>query len=162
MLFGSNYIAPLIAGVSQRAARGHVLTTQFINDSLGYKWVFYICAMIQACGLVVSFFFLEEVRLRHKEQTTHALQTNYNRRKSSKSMIKPVIATQDDLMEKSDIVGPTHVVAADESDAQQLTGTPRTYMQRLAFFNKQFHPLSHLLVMIYRPLLLLRFPVIFW
>lgn len=37
----------------------------FVNDSLGYKWVFYVCAIIQSFGLVISFFFMEEVSLGH-------------------------------------------------------------------------------------------------
>lgn len=44
----------------------------------------------------------------------------------------------------------------------ELSGTPTTFVKRLTFFNRRYAKLSHLLVLFYRPFLLLRFPVIFW
>ncbi|GBE86769.1 hypothetical protein SCP_1000110 [Sparassis crispa] len=44
----------------------------------------------------------------------------------------------------------------------ELVGTPTTFLQKLAMFNKRYASNSMLLTMIYRPLLLLRFPVVFW
>ncbi|KAK8067336.1 MFS transporter [Apiospora hydei] len=52
MLAGSNYFAPLICG--------------FINDGMGYKWVFYFPAIFCGVAWVFMFFFMEE--------------TNYDRR----------------------------------------------------------------------------------
>ncbi|KAI7346094.1 MFS general substrate transporter [Hortaea werneckii] len=46
VLAGSNFFAPIICG--------------FINDTLGYQWVFYIPAIFLAFALVFLFFFLEE------------------------------------------------------------------------------------------------------
>ncbi|GAB1730824.1 hypothetical protein NU195Hw_g1757t1 [Hortaea werneckii] len=46
VLAGSNFFAPIICG--------------FINDTLGYQWVFYIPAIFLAFAFVFLFFFLEE------------------------------------------------------------------------------------------------------
>lgn len=35
--------------------------SQFVNDALGYKWVFWVSAIELAVGLVILFLFLEEV-----------------------------------------------------------------------------------------------------
>src|SRR4030081_1166870 len=45
-LFGSNFIAPIIAG--------------FIDDGQGWKWVLYWSAIIPGIGFVICFFFMEE------------------------------------------------------------------------------------------------------
>lgn len=64
--------------------------------------------------------------------------------------------------EKTDIVGPAEVVSVEENAPHSLTGTPHTYAERLLFFNKRYTPPSLLWTMMYRPILLLRFPVVFW
>lgn len=43
-----------------------------------------------------------------------------------------------------------------------LTGIPKTYLQRLALFGGRYASNKLLLTMTYRPVILLRFPVIFW
>lgn len=35
--------------------------TKFVNDALGYKWVFWVSGIQLAVGLVILFLFLEEV-----------------------------------------------------------------------------------------------------
>lgn len=46
MLFGSNFLAPLLAG--------------FINDGAGWQWVMYFAAILLGVAAVVIFFFMEE------------------------------------------------------------------------------------------------------
>lgn len=43
-----------------------------------------------------------------------------------------------------------------------LTGVPKTYLQRLALFGGRYASNKLLFTMTYRPVILLRFPVIFW
>lgn len=43
-----------------------------------------------------------------------------------------------------------------------LYGTPLGFLEKLKFFNKKYTKGSHLIVLLYRPIWLLRFPVIFW
>lgn len=76
-LFGSNYFAPLVAGVSQ----GHILEylnadnewLQFINDGQGWGWVMYWSAIWNAGGFLILFFLMEEVRLDCRTSYTLAL-----------------------------------------------------------------------------------------
>ncbi|KAH7884843.1 major facilitator superfamily domain-containing protein [Phlebopus sp. FC_14] len=50
----------------------------------------------------------------------------------------------------------------DSSGSAALIGTPKSFMQRLQFFNRRYASNEMLFTMAYRPILLLRFPVIFW
>jgi hypothetical protein len=43
-----------------------------------------------------------------------------------------------------------------------LTGVPKTYLQRFALFGGRYASNKLLFTMTYRPVILLRFPVIFW
>ncbi|KAI0919378.1 hypothetical protein AcV7_006131 [Taiwanofungus camphoratus] len=120
-LFGSNYLAPLIAG--------------FIWNGQGWPWVMYWAAIINAVALVLLFFFMEE--------------TNYLRDISQ--------ADSDDVTDEK-------IKYLDvSSDAKiELVGTPTSFRQRLAVFNKRYASNATLVKMTYRPVLLLRFPVVFW
>lgn len=45
---------------------------------------------------------------------------------------------------------------------RSLHGTPLGFMEKMKFFNKKYTKTSQLVTLIYRPIWLLRFPVVFW
>lgn len=64
---------------------------------------------------------------------------------------------------------PTQTVAIDEVDLDTyeagqfpLVGQPTSYFARLKLFNNRYTSMKLFGQMIYRPLLLLRFPVVVW
>jgi len=84
--------------------------------------------------------------------------TNYNRGTTELSDDHGTgeVADTDDAGEKKE--AGTVTVA----ETTELEGTPHGFLRRLAMFNKRYTTLSTLGVMIYRPFLLMRFPVIVW
>ncbi|CCM06822.1 uncharacterized protein FIBRA_09125 [Fibroporia radiculosa] len=110
------------------------LISGFIYDGQGWSWVMYWCAIINFGSLVIMFFFLEE--------------SNYNRK-----TIESAIVEEEKIK-----------YADDGSSARlnNLVGVPRSFVSRLAVFNRRFYDNKMLVRMMYRPLLLLRFPIIFW
>lgn len=108
VLAGSNFFAPIICG--------------FINDSMGYKWVFYFPSIFLGCAAVFMFFFMEE--------------TNYDRQRidtstSSPPTTQPASAPRSLNDEKpSDLTAPATTSSSLES---ATTPTPRkTYLQKLS------------------------------
>ncbi|KAI0915373.1 hypothetical protein AcV5_003864 [Taiwanofungus camphoratus] len=111
------------------------LIAGFIWNGQGWPWVMYWAAIINAVALVLLFFFMEE--------------TNYLRDISQ--------ADSDDVTNEK-------IKYLDvSSDAKiELVGTPTSFRRRLAVFNKRYASNATLVMMAYRPVLLLRFPVVFW
>ncbi|KAL7420325.1 hypothetical protein Q5752_005294 [Cryptotrichosporon argae] len=133
-LFGSNYLAPLVAG--------------FIADGQGWKWVMYWSAIWNAGGFIILFFLMEE--------------TNYIR------VAEPESRAADSIDEKGEGVVRTDTVP-DELDLEThcsggfpLVGTPKSYAARIALFNHRFASNRELLNQAWRPILLLRFPILVW
>ncbi|TXT04818.1 hypothetical protein VHUM_04086 [Vanrija humicola] len=136
-LFGGNFLAPVWAG--------------FANDRWGYKWVFWICAIQMGLASIIMFFFMEE--------------TNYNRG-TTEITEHDVVATPDSEQEaggsdkKSEAVVSHNVVGLHTE--RQLVGTPHTYLQRLSLWHGMFNSVSTMWAQAYRPILFLRYPVVFW
>ncbi|EGO24214.1 hypothetical protein SERLADRAFT_437830 [Serpula lacrymans var. lacrymans S7.9] len=121
------------------------LIAGFIYDGQGWHWVMYWAAIINAMALIVLYLFMEE--------------TNYVRDSSEAS-------------EAHELDGSTGSMGVDEDKRDlssggretptELSGTPKTFVERLAIFNQRYATNKMLVVMIYRPLIMLRFPVVFW
>src|SRR5271170_4495639 len=132
MLGGSSFFASVIAG--------------FIGDGQGWQWVLYWCAIFNAGAFVILFFFFEE--------------TMYYRGNMVENL-----AAQEEFVHKVD-----GSATPDEEKASQVSTVPspqqyrkkKTYLQKLKLFTVIPEKPNELLAHIYRPLLLLRFPVIFW
>ncbi|ORY71486.1 major facilitator superfamily domain-containing protein [Pseudomassariella vexata] len=128
-LAGSNFFAPIICG--------------FINDSMGYKWVFYFPAIFCGATWIFLFFFMEE--------------TNYDRRTVG------VVSTSPPSGEKE--YGVKSTPAADAIfiatiKAESSATSTKTFWQKLAVFDK-----PRPFMMYYRAwqsLKLLSWPVVFY
>lgn len=138
VLAGSNYFAPVYCG--------------FVNDILGYRWVFYFQAIFCGAAFVFLFFFMEE--------------TNYDR--------NTVGIVDTSSRSPSFIDSPSSATAADEKDPTTEAASPqstslesatvsykrKTYLQKLSLKDK-----SRTQRMPYRLLLQLRlvsWPVVFY
>ncbi|OCF54589.1 hypothetical protein L486_07721 [Kwoniella mangroviensis CBS 10435] len=141
-LFGSNFLAPIWAG--------------FVNDALGYKWVFYISAIQCAVGTVIMFFLMEE--------------TNYNRGTSElveehdgsaqTDTERPALYRDKQSNEKD--LPSVQIRQTSPESRSSLTGTPYSYVRRLRMFDQIYCSTKMGWTMIWRPIVLLRFPVILW
>ncbi|KAL1404973.1 hypothetical protein Q8F55_008586 [Vanrija albida] len=131
-LFGGNFLAPVWAG--------------FVNDALGYRWVFWISAIQLAAGTLVLILFMEE--------------TNYNRGTTEISENHGDSGSTSEEKSDKDAHAASHDVVA--SDDRQLVGTPYGFVRRMAMFNDRWTTMRVFFIQMYRPLLFLRYPVVFW
>lgn len=144
----SQFVGPVIAG--------------FISDGQGWQWVLYWCAILAGVSLVFTFFFLEE--------TNYARHTLTGQAVTSESRTDEMSSEHADGKEKYDLQtrqpnqeqNQSKVWVESES-GQQMTGSPKTFVQRLQLFQPgAFSKPNILLSMALRPIYLLSFPVIFY
>ncbi|MCJ1246101.1 hypothetical protein MMC30_003305 [Trapelia coarctata] len=140
LLGGSNFFAPIIAG--------------FIADAQGWEWVLYWCAIFCSVGFIFLFFFMEE--------------TNYDRR--TVSIIENVERSLASLTLTRDFEkgGLSRNIKPDPDfqprNATAAATVPRkTYLDKLKLFQRaDLRKPNGLAGMIWRPLVFLTFPVIFY
>lgn len=115
----------------------------------------YWAAIINFGSFIIMFLFMEEVWLNCLAVVIDLLlslgQTNFVRTNSEASEAKH-LSSGDDKAEKS----------SSASVPGELVGTPKTTLQRLKLFDGRYASNKMLFTMAYRPVVLLRFPVIFW
>ncbi|EEP77921.1 conserved hypothetical protein [Uncinocarpus reesii 1704] len=135
-LFGSNFIAPLIAG--------------WFNDAYGWRWVMYFGAMISALATVIIFFFMEE---------TLYFRPNVEGEELEISSSGDANSTRSDSKEKREML------TTSSTENIQSFPPPRTFVQKLNLFVfLEGRPsVKQMLTMMYRPLLIiLYFPCTSW
>ena len=117
----------------------------FIGDGQGWQWVLYWCAIFNAVAFVILFFFFEE--------------TMYYRGNNVENL-----SAQEEVLSKPGRATPDEEKAAHLSSVSSPARQYRkkTYLQKLKLFTVIPEKPNELIAHIYRPLLLLRFPVIFW
>jgi MFS family permease len=108
----------------------------FISDRFGWQWVLWTSALLNAFGFVVCFFCMEE--------------TMYYREPMA---FRPAATHIDDV--KSEII-----TATEERVNNNSSWPKRTYWQKLAPFRSNKNQQSGFASNVYRPLVMLRFPVI--
>ncbi|EXJ78904.1 hypothetical protein A1O3_08404 [Capronia epimyces CBS 606.96] len=115
----------------------------FINDSWGWPWVLFWCAILNAIGFLVCFFFMEE--------------TMYHRPAPVTTTSEYPTTTQETLTDKKN--PDTETGAA--TDFSSETAYPvKSYWQKLApFVGRNGRP-TNFLQLVYRPFLMMRFPVV--
>ncbi|KAH7913793.1 major facilitator superfamily domain-containing protein [Hygrophoropsis aurantiaca] len=118
------------------------LIAGFIYDGQGWHWVMYWAALINAAALVFLFIFMEE--------------TNYVRTTSEATEGAAFDSEGTSVKDEKDSSTTVQGISG------HLIGTPTTFIQRLAIFNNRYASNKMLLTMAYRPVVLLRFPVVFW
>ncbi|KAI1146109.1 major facilitator superfamily domain-containing protein [Nemania diffusa] len=143
-LAGSNFFAPVICG--------------FINDGIGYRWVFYIPAIFCAVTFVFLFFFMEETN--YDRKTVGVVATAAGSR-SSNSVEKEEVAVDagEEKRLSNDGLEPNAVPAGVATPPEGTTST-KTFRQKLSLIDK-----SRPFVMHYRAwqsLKLLSWPVVFY
>ncbi|OTA86368.1 hypothetical protein M434DRAFT_82144 [Hypoxylon sp. CO27-5] len=135
-LAGSNFFAPIICG--------------FINDGLGYRWVFYFQAIFCAATWVFLFFFMEE--------------TNYDRR-----TVGIVAESSEGVAEPSSPVGEkSKKTSEDPSDGIERIPSPeggpsaatKTFWQKMSLIDKPRPFMMHYRA--WQSLKLLSWPVVFY
>lgn len=136
-LFGSNFIAPLIAG--------------WFNDAFGWRWCMHFGAMISALATVIIYFGLEETLYFRSTVEGEELEITSN---DSNSL------SRNDSKEKQEV----HTATTPALNSQQFD-PPRTYFQKLKLFVfLDGRPsIKQMMTMMYRPLLIiLYFPCTAW
>ncbi|KAI1856617.1 hypothetical protein JX265_011576 [Neoarthrinium moseri] len=127
-LAGSNFFAPVICG--------------FINDGLGYKWVFYLPSIFIAFTWVFLYFFLEE--------------TNYDREmvEDVAPGIDPLNGTANDANEEAKPTGAEHFTIHHPGSQH------KSIWQRMALFDKPRPFMMHHRA--WQSLKLISWPVVFY
>jgi MFS family permease len=115
----------------------------FIGDGQGWQWVLYWCAIFNAIAFVILFFCFEE--------------TMYYRGANVENL-----SAQEEYVVKGDNADEEKASPATSVISPTRTYRKKTYAQKLNLFTVIPEKPNELLAHIYRPLLLLRFPVIFW
>ncbi|KAH7928431.1 MFS general substrate transporter [Leucogyrophana mollusca] len=118
------------------------LIAGFIYNGQGWHWVMYWAAIVNAAAFLFLFLFMEE--------------TNYVRNTSEATEARGLRngGTSDKGEKDSSVL--VHPVPG------ELIGSPTSFIQRLAVFNHRYASNEMLFTMAYRPLVLLRFRVVFW
>lgn len=143
LLFGSNFIAPLIAG--------------WFADAYGWRWTMYFGAMIGAVAFVILFFGMEETMyFRHTVEGVEPVTTT--------TPTTSALAT-DEKSEKPALSSPETSYTHSPDSGSLLTARPRSRIGRLKpFILVDGRPTpKQVCIMMYRPLLIIvQFPCIAW
>ncbi|KAI0901219.1 putative MFS transporter [Annulohypoxylon nitens] len=127
-LAGSNFFAPIICG--------------FINDGIGYRWVFYIQAIFCAATWLFLFFFMEE--------------TNYDRR--TVGIIAETVPEEEKGKDASK--DSSNAVSRVESLEPRPSTTTKSFWQKLSVVDKPRPFMMHYRA--WQSLKLLSWPVVFY
>lgn len=133
-LSSSNYFAPIICG--------------FINDSLGYKWPFFIMAIFAGASFVFLFFFMEESNYDRKN-----VGINYN-----EPLSDTVAAKQGTAEAAKPISGDAEKQASGPTPT--LEGKSKTFVWKLSLLDKSRPFLMHWRA--WQIVKLLSWPVVFY
>lgn len=145
LLFGSNFISPLIAG--------------WMDDGIGWRWTMHAGAIIAAVAFIVLFFGMEETMyFRHTLEGIEVETPPEILPELTKGVEKP----DQKSSTKSGAESPT---VSDDAGVQPSCTPPRTARQKLMpFVRWPGRPtVKQTLTMMWRPLLIIvRFPNIAW
>lgn len=130
VLAGSNYFAPLVSG--------------FINDGLGFKWVFYFPAIFCGATLVFLFFFMEE--------------TNYDRHTVGVVTTMPLGPSDEE--NKTAEMGQSGPAAVPYHATHPVTTKKKTFFQKLSLFDRPRPFMMHYRA--WQSLKLISWPVVFY
>ncbi|KAH9949168.1 major facilitator superfamily domain-containing protein [Amylocystis lapponica] len=108
------------------------LISGFIYDGQGWHWVMYWSAIINVGALAILYFCLEE--------------SNYNR-----DTVEATVIEEEKIKYMDD---------NSEGRLNHLVGVPTSFVKRLAIFNRRYQSNKMFLRMMYRPLMLLQFPIV--
>lgn len=139
-LGGSSFLCPLASG--------------FINDSMGWKWIPYWFAILFGVGAIGSFFFLEET-MYYRENTE--ADVNEIQDESVEAATGEEKAAGKTAYSSSKEVG----ASVDQSEENPSTNDYhiKSFVERLALFDKKQVRSSMFIPSVYRPLLILyKFP----
>lgn len=153
-LFSSNYLAPLLAG--------------FIDDGQGWHWVMYWSAIWNAGAALILFFCMEETNYHRRRPEVNSTEPSTpaepSSQQSAEKAEKDVVnATSRETASGSTVAGSGLLnLSVYKSGRIPLEGTPTPYVKRLRMFHDRWTSNKVLGILIYRPLLLFRFPVVVW
>lgn len=118
-LVGSNYVAPIICG--------------FINDSMGWRWVFYWPALFCAVAFVFMFFFMEE--------------TNYDRTTVGVVVLDRPVAPPTRASAAADTGHEPEQKAVTPAEDLHVSPPTKTFAQKLSLKDKPRRQLMHVRVL---------------
>ncbi len=136
VLFGSNYLAPMVSG--------------FIADNMGWRWVFYWPTIFVSIGIIFNFLFMEE--------------TNYVRRSAGITETSTDVQVPTETTDRPPSETINEKSQETEEIRDHETGTiqyrKKTYMQKLSLWNPA--PGQPFLVGTFRILYYLTWPTVFY
>ncbi|KAK5047349.1 hypothetical protein LTR84_006872 [Exophiala bonariae] len=146
-LVGSNFFAPVISG--------------FINDGQGWQWVLHWCAIFCGGAFLICFFFMEETNYFRTALLSSEPDALVEDDTETGALDYEVASTTKENFHPSD----TNTVVDSVETAQNTTihRSKRTYRQKLALFRSDdFQRNIKIKGLLYRPVLLASFPVVFF
>lgn len=139
-LYGGNSVMPLISG--------------FVIDRAGWRWFCWLCAIISGLNFLAIFFFVAETRFERRGTTPLPQQNNEI---ASEEPSKG--GSQEQHLEKVNVYA-TENISPSAADEPALTGTKKSYLQRLSLWSgvSEQSFFSHFM----RPYLMIVYPAVIW
>jgi MFS family permease len=152
VLAGSNFFAPVICG--------------FINDGMGYKWVFYFPAIFCAVSFVFLFFFMEETNYdRHtvgvvegQKSCGQSPNATSSKEKVNRGIQEGILADPEKAPQDDSIAA--HASHSAEPSVETRQYRKKSYLRKLKLWDPP-RP-QRMLFMIRQSLYLITWPVIFY
>ena len=145
---GSNYFAPFICG--------------FINDGMGYKWVFYWPAIFLGVGFVFLFFFMEETN--YDRKTVGIVEANVvsatGSQGASELEVNPKSADSHQILDSEKTSMTFDTSKNQEAIREPVSPSRKTFRQKLALWDTGRPNLFFSRAK--QQLLFLGWPVVFW
>jgi hypothetical protein len=139
-----------------------------VNDALGKDWVFWVTAIQLIIGIIIMFFFMEEVSCLWSTRDKRAkCQTNYNRgttemvEKHDSSLQRNVASSIDGNASETEKEAMRDITQTTVAPVE-LEGVEYSFVQKLRMFDQRYTSTRIFFQMMYRPFFHLRFPVVVW
>lgn len=160
-LFGSNYIAPMIAGFINENSRS--------LDVGGWKWVIYWSVIFCSMSFVFLFFFMEETNYERKIKVRqdkegnilYAITSNDQKKVPVNISMLHVSPDSDEAVVEGNETLANQAVLVDYSDSEETPKAPKTFVQKLSLTSGMK---SKFLLWEYvkGPFYMLQFPIVLW
>lgn len=128
----------------------------YIVDTIGWRWSFYLQAIMFGLMFVVALFYMEDTTFRRDEEDL-VLETDIiNQIKSRDSKVDEVQQVKEIAQSGED--------SADDSDADSVDHSIplRTYKQKMRLYETEYNDRRSWLCIFYRPFFMIGFPAIIW
>lgn len=141
-LYGGSYIGPALSGL--------------VVDAIGWRWSFYIQAVLFGVTFVILFFFLEDTTFRRESEDANLEEDIIQQIKS-----RETAEINSGKEHKSD--GNVIITSGNGSDSESIDNIPPlTYKQKIGIIQTRYNDRRSWPCIMYRPFFMILFPALMW